>query len=116
MIATVTVNWSYVIGALLIAVGGLGSLPAVLKWLAVPKTGVTPVERKVSTPTKVADPLPRSADEVAPVDAVEWVLDICKAMGDAKADTVVSALKAGVSRDAAKSIRISELEKTTDVV
>jgi len=64
---------------------------------------------------QVSDPLTvkRLADEPPPVGAVEWVQDICGAMSGAEAESVVVCLRAGATRDQAKSARIAELEVTT---
>ena len=52
----------------------------------------------------------RSADAPAPAGAVEWAVDICKAMGDASADSKLTAILLGVTRDGARQARIAELE------
>lgn len=52
----------------------------------------------------------RSADAPAPDGAVEWVSDICEAMGEASADSKLKALQAGSTRDQARMLRIAELE------
>ena len=52
----------------------------------------------------------RSADAPAPEGAVEWAVDICKAMGDASADSKLTAILLGVTRDGARQARIAELE------
>jgi hypothetical protein len=52
----------------------------------------------------------RSADEPAPPGAIEWVADICDAMGDASAESKLKALTVGSTRDNARALRITELE------
>ena len=59
---------------------------------------------------KPASPSERSADEPAPPGAVEWVADICEAMGDASAESKLAALTVGSTRDNARALRIHELE------
>ena len=52
----------------------------------------------------------RSADAPAPDGAVEWAVDICAAMGDASAESKLTAILNGHTRDAARKFRITELE------
>lgn len=59
---------------------------------------------------KPATPSERSADEPAPPGAIEWVEDICTAMGSAPPETMLKALKVGSSRDNARALRVAELE------
>ena len=51
----------------------------------------------------------RPADAKAPAGAVEYVQDIENALLGASAETVLSCIRMGVSRDEARSVRIQEL-------
>jgi hypothetical protein len=95
----VSIDWPQVIGAILIAVSGLGALAwgAKAAW-----------ERfRVAQP---AGETQRAADEPAPDGAVDWVSDICEAMGSATAESKLKALLVGSTRDKARALRITELE------
>jgi hypothetical protein len=95
----VSIDWPQVIGAILIAVSGLGGLV----W-----GGKAAWARfRVAKP---AGETQRAADEPAPDGAVEWVSDICQAMGSAPDSSKLAALLAGATRDHARALRITELE------
>ena len=95
----ISIDWLQVIGAILISVSGLGGLA----W------GGKAAWTKFRTATpKTADD--RSADEPAPPGAIEWVSDICDAMGSATAESKLKALLVGSTRDNARALRIYELE------
>ena len=104
MIATITINWMPILGAVM-AVGGVGTL-AYQMWAG----------RTVKKSLTVYDPVikdgltSRLADESAPPGAVKWVEDIVKSMGSASADSMIVQLRAGASRDVTQVARISELE------
>ena len=98
----IQIDWPQVIGAILIAVSGLGGVAwggkvAWTKWKALPQ-GTTAV------------PPGRSADEPPPSGAVEWASDIAKAMGTASPQSKLDAILSGCTRDKARALRISELE------
>jgi len=95
----VSINWQFVAASILLAGGAGGTLFFLGKWIYGFFTRTT-VGVKV-----------RGADELAPPGAVEWVEDICGAMGLAPAETMLSSLKAGQSRDQARATRIAELQK-----
>jgi hypothetical protein len=95
----VSIDWPQVIGAILIAVSGFGGLA----W-----GGKAAWARfRVAKP---AGETQRAADEPAPDGAVEWVSDICEAMGEASAESKLTVIRAGSSRDQARAWRINELE------
>jgi hypothetical protein len=99
----ISIDWQQVIGALLVGVSGIGGIAwggklLWAKWKALPASKLTPFAE-------------RSADAPAPSGAVEWVEDICTAMGSASAESVLIALRDGASRDDARSRRIGELER-----
>lgn len=95
----ISVDWQSIIAYLLLGASGLGGLAwggkaAWVKWKARP-TGTTPG---------------RGADDLAPPGSIEWVTDVCDAMGSASAESKLNALCTGSTRDQARSLRISELE------
>lgn len=95
----IQIDWQQVLGYLLVGSSGLGALiwggkAAWTKFRAVQQNA----EQK------------RSADAPAPDGAVDWVSDICEAMGDASAESKLKALQAGATRDQARMLRIAELE------
>ena len=96
----ISIDWPQVIGAILISVSGLGGLA----W------GGKTVWTKFRAAKPAGEQPSRAADEQAPVGAVEWVLDICEAMGSAPDSSKLAALKIGSSRDHARALRITELE------
>ena len=95
----ISIDWQQLIAYLLLAASGLGSIAygGKIAWS----------KFRTSKP-KTADA--RSADEPAPPGAVEWVADICEAMGDASAESKLAALTVGSTRDNARALRIHELE------
>ena len=95
----IAIDWQQVIGSILIGGSGLGGAvwAAIIAWR----------KFRTSTPAATAE---RSADAPAPEGAVEWAVDICKAMGDASADSKLTAILLGVTRDGARQARIAELE------
>ena len=92
----VQVNWQAVFGILLIVSGGGWSA---YQWWAGKRTA-NPPEATVT----------RSADEPPPPGAIEWVNDIYAAMGEASAESILTCLAGGATRDEARSARIKELE------
>jgi len=116
MLSVITVDWSFV-GMILIVLGGIGTaILAVAKWPAfkAASSGVLSVPQiaaPINAPVAEGDPAAsRGADVPAPPGAVDWVLDICKAMSMAEPGTILEALKIGESRDQARTRRIAELE------
>ena len=95
----VSIDWPQVIGAILIAVSGLGGLA----WCG--KTAWT--KFRVAKP---AGETQRAADEPAPDGAVEWAFDIATAMGAASPQSKLDAILSGCTRDKARALRITELE------
>jgi len=95
----VSIDWPQVIGAILIAISGLGGLA----WGA--KTAWA--RFRAAQP---AGETQRAADEPAPDGAVEWVSDICEAMGAASPQSKLDAILSGCTRDKARALRITELE------
>jgi hypothetical protein len=95
----VSIDWPQVIGAILIAVSGLGGLA----WGG--KTAWT--KFRVAKP---AGETQRAADEPAPDGAVEWAFDIATAMGAASPQSKLDAILSGCTRDKARALRITELE------
>ena len=95
----VSINWQFVIASILLAGGAGGTLFLLGRQ-------VYSFFTKTTAGAKV-----RGADDPAPPGAVEWVEDICGAMGSAPAGTMLSSLKAGQSRDQARATRIAELQK-----
>jgi len=95
----IAIDWQQVIGSILIGGSGIGGViwAAIAGWK----------KFRTSTPAVAAE---RSADAPAPEGAVEWVLDICSAMGTASAESKLTALRAGSNRDEARQFRITELE------
>lgn len=96
-----SINWPYAIGALLLAIGSLGGV-GTAGWYAMKRSSVPSVTKEIV----------RSADVGAPANAMAWVADIRKAMGNAPADSVLAALAGGMNRDQARAKRIAELEAT----
>jgi hypothetical protein len=94
----ISIDWQQVIGSILIGGSGLGGAiwAAIIGW------------KKFRTGSPAT--AERSADAPAPAGAVEWAVDICKAMGDASADSKLTAILLGVTRDGARQARIAELE------
>jgi hypothetical protein len=92
----VEINWQAVFGLLLIAAGGGW---AGWQWWS-GRRGETAPQATVT----------RLADEPPPPGAVEWVQDIQSAMGDASAESILTCLEDGATRDEARSARIKELE------
>jgi len=108
MIATITINWMPILGAVM-AVGGVGTL-AYQMW-----AGRTVKDHSTVDDSTVKDSLTaRLADESPPPGAVKWVEDIVKSMGVASAESILTQLKSGASRDVAQVARISELEGKPD--
>jgi hypothetical protein len=95
----VSIDWPQVIGAILIAVSGLGGLA----WGG--KTAWT--RFRAAQP---AGETQRAADEPAPDGAVEWAFDIATAMGAASPQSKLDAILSGCTRDKARALRITELE------
>jgi hypothetical protein len=95
----ISIDWQSVIAYLLLSASGLGGIgyAAHAAWTKFRSL-------------KPAEPKQRAADEPAPPGAVEWVQDIDAAMGDAPDTSKLAALKAGATRDTARSLRIAELE------
>jgi hypothetical protein len=95
----VSIDWPQVIGAILIAVSGLGGLAL---------SGKTAWTRfRAAQP---AGETQRAADEPAPDGAVEWAFDIATAMGAASPQSKLDAILSGCTRDKARALRITELE------
>ena len=95
----IAIDWQQVIGSILIGGSSLGGAiwAAIIAWK----------KFRTGTPVVTAE---RSADAPAPDGAVEWVSDICSAMGTASAESKLTALRAGSNRDEARQFRITELE------
>lgn len=102
----VSLNWQPIVGGLLLIAGAV--FAAVQWWRS------RPVHQQAAQTGKPAQSQKRSADEPAPPGAVQWVNDIMLAMGDAKAESVLSALADGATRDQARMLRIAELEGKTE--
>jgi hypothetical protein len=95
----ISIDWPQVIGAILIAVSGLGGLAL---------SGKTAWTRfRAAQP---AGETQRAADEPAPDGAVEWAFDIATAMGAASPQSKLDAILSGCTRDKARALRITELE------
>ena len=95
----ISIDWQQIIGAVLFGASAIGGIVY----------GGKVAWTKFRT-AKPAEPSERLADEPAPPGAVEWVADICDAMGNAPDSTKLGALLAGSTRDHARALRISELE------
>jgi hypothetical protein len=95
----IVIDWTQVVGAILIGVSGLGGLAWGGKVAWAKFRAAKPAAEKS-----------RPADAGPPDGAVEWVEDIITAMGAAPDSTKLVALQNGYSRDLAKTLRISELE------
>ena len=95
----ISIDWQQVIGSILIGGSGIGGTiwAAIAGWK----------KFRTGTPSVTAE---RSADAPAPDGAVEWAVDICAAMGDASAESKLTAILNGHTRDAARKFRITELE------
>lgn len=98
----ISIDWQQVIGSILIGGSGLGGAI----WAAI--AGWKKLRSLPFSTTSI--PPGRSADAPAPEGAVDWAVDICKAMGDASADSKLTAILLGVTRDGARQARIAELE------
>lgn len=101
-----TIDWQQLLGWLLIGGSGLGgAVWGFLKITAGPKSAgvLAPIDSKAANA--------RSADAPPPEGAVAWVADLCDAMGDASADTKLSVILIGSTRDQARAARIAELEE-----
>lgn len=94
----IQIDWQQIIAYLLLGGSGLGGLI----WGG--KAAWTKFRSGKPVTTE------RSADAPAPAGAVEWVADICTAMGTASAESKLTALRAGSNRDEARQFRITELE------
>lgn len=94
----IQIDWQQVVAYLLLGGSGIGGLI----WGG--KAALTKFRSGKPASTE------RSADAPAPAGAVEWAVDICKAMGDASADSKLAAILLGVTRDGARQARIAELE------
>lgn len=94
----ISINWVEIITWLLLIGGGIGSVGLAIDWA-----------QSVKTPNDVPVVF-RSSDAPPPAGAQEWVADIIGAMGGAKPESVLDALKSGETRDEARSRRIAELE------
>ena len=94
----ISIDWQQIIAYMLLGGSGIGGLI----W-----GGKTAWTKFRSAKPATAE---RSADAPAPAGAVEWAVDICKAMGDASADSKLTAILLGVTRDGARQARIAELE------
>ena len=95
----IQIDWQQIIAYLLIGASGLGGIAY---------GGKAAWTRFRTAKPKAADE--RSADDPAPPGAIEWVEDICEAMGDASAESKLYALTVGSTRDNARAFRITELE------
>ena len=95
----IQIDWQQIIAYMLLGGSGIGGLI----WGG--KAAWT--KFRSGTPTTIED---RSADAPAPAGAVEWAVDICSAMGDASAESKLTAILNGHTRDAARKFRIAELE------
>jgi hypothetical protein len=95
----ISIDWQQVIGSILIGGSGIGGViwAAITAWK----------KFRTGTPAATSE---RSADAPAPDGAVEWAVDICAAMGDASAESKLTAILNGHTRDAARRFRITELE------
>jgi len=100
---SVSINWQPIIGGILIAGGAIWA--AVQAWRSRPVKAANP-----GRPVEPDDPSHRSADEPPPPGAQDWVNDIAAAMGDASAESKLTALRDGLTRDQARMARIAELE------
>lgn len=98
----IQINWQQILAYLLLGGSGIGGLI----WGG--KTAWTKFRSLPAGTTAI--PPGRSADEPAPSGAIDWVKDICQAMGDAPDASKLKALQAGSTRDQARSMRITELE------
>ena len=108
---SVELNWQPILGVLLVAGGAAWA--AFQTWQS---RAMKPVQTKiVAKPDGTISPVPpqRSADEPSPPGAQEWVQDIAAAMGDASAESKLTALRDGLTRDQARTLRIAELEAKT---
>lgn len=94
----ISIDWQQIIAYLLLGGSGIGGLI----WGG--KAAWTKFSSGKPATTE------RSADAPAPDGAVEWVSDICEAMGEASAESKMKALQAGATRDQARMLRIAELE------
>jgi hypothetical protein len=94
----ISIDWQQVIAYLLLSGSGIGGLI----WGG--KTAWTKFRSGKPATTE------RSADAPAPSGAVDWLTDVCKAMGDASAESKLAALIQGATRDQARMLRIAELE------
>ena len=103
---SVSLNWQPIVGGLLLIAGAVF---AGVQWWRSRPTGQQGAQ--TSNPSQSQK---RSADEPAPPGAVQWVNDIMLAMGAAKAESVLSALADGATRDQARMRRIAELEGKTE--
>ena len=95
----ISIDWQQVIGSILIGGSGIGGAiwAAIAGWK----------KFRTGRPAEITE---RSADAPAPAGAVEWLTDVCKAMGDASAESKLAALIQGATRDQARMLRIAELE------
>jgi len=110
-IMSVELNWQPILGGLLVAGGAAWA--AFQAWRARPVRPISwPANEAMPTVAPDAPPQ-RSADESAPPGAQEWVRDITAAMGDASAESKLTALRDGLTRDQARMARITELEAKT---
>lgn len=94
----IQIDWQQIIAYLLLGGSGLGGLI----WGG--KTAWTKFRSGKPATTE------RSADAPAPDGAVEWLIDIFGHMGDASAESKVTAAVKGMTRAQAQQMRIAELE------
>lgn len=109
---SVSLNWQPIVGGLLLIAGAV--FAGVQWWRSRPQSPRDWLDSKTQTDGKPSQSQKRSADEPAPPGAVQWVNDIMLAMGSAKAESVLSALADGATRDQARMLRIAELEGKTE--
>lgn len=101
----VSLNWQPVIGGLLLIAGAV--FAGVQWWRS------RPAVQQVAQTSKPEKP-GRSADAPAPAGAVEYIKDIEGALLGAPADMILECVRSGLSRDAARSVRIQGLLKSTE--
>jgi len=95
----ISIDWQFLVAIVLLTIGAGGTLFLLGKQLY--KFFWNPFPEESA----------RGADDPAPPGAIEWVEDICIAMGSAPSTSILNSLRAGQSRDQARAARIVELQK-----
>jgi hypothetical protein len=104
-----TIDWQELLGWILVGGSVLGG--ALWGFLKITAGRTSAWSKLTPAPIDSKTTNARSADAPPPQGAVEWVADLCDAMGDASADSKLAVIMIGATRDEARAARIAELEE-----